>query len=297
MEIVQNKDLKKFSWWKVGGFAEYFCQPKDKEELKTALSWTKKNQKDWTVLGAGTNVLISDQGISGLVISTKKMTDFSFEKKRNSLFIVCQAGVLKSEVMKIFKKHKLAPALFLSGLPGDVAGGVVMNAGVGDHLTPHEFSEIVHSFKTMDFEGSTTYSKEDIKWSYRKSSGWKKSVIYEVLLKWSLDQELDLNDKIKQEIKKRRHSQPLSEASCGSVFKNPFPLFAGSLIEQAGLKGYQQGAVKVSQKHANFIINLGGATAQDIHKLITLVQKKVYDLFKVRLETEVHYLGFWKKRS
>ena len=219
----------------------------------------------------------------------------SFKEKNESLIITCQAGVLKSELMKIFKQYKLAPALFLSGLPGDVAGGVVMNAGAGGGLKPCEFSEIVQSFKTMSAKGSRTYYNKDIQWSYRESSGWKKSVIYEVHLKWPLIEESDLNNKIKQEIKKRRASQPLNQASCGSVFKNPLPLFAGQLIEKAGLKGVQQGKAQISEKHANFIVNLGGASAQDIHKLITLTQQKIYDLFQKRLETEVHYLGSWDK--
>ena len=293
MEIIKNKDLKKLSWWKVGGLAEFFCQPNNPTELKEALSWAKENHKPYSVLGGGTNVLISDQGVKGLVISTSNLQSCSVQKTKNSLLITCGSGLLKSQLMKVFKTHKLAPALFLSGLPGDVGGGVVMNAGVSRSFKPFEFSEIVKSFKVMNFEGPKTYFKEDIKWSYRQSLGWQKAVIYEVELEWPLVEMSELNNQIKEELKKRRVSQPLDKASCGSVFKNPYPRFAGELIEKAGLKGLKQGSAQVSEKHANFIVNTGGAKAQDIHKLIQTIKQKVFEKFSASLETEVHYIGLW----
>ena len=293
MEIIENKNLKELSWWKVGGAAEFFCQPKDPIELKTALDWVQKNKKNFSVLGAGTNVLISDQGIKDLVISTSKLQSHSVQKLTNYLLITCGAGLLKSQLMKIFKTYKLAPALFLSGLPGDVGGGVVMNAGVSRSFKPSEFSEIVKSFKVMNCEGSKTYFKKDINWSYRQSQGWQKGVIYEIDLEWALIEQTDLNKQIKEELKKRRASQPLDKASCGSVFKNPYPHFAGELIEKAGLKGLKQGSAQVSEKHANFIVNTGEAKAKDIHKLIQIIKQKVLEKFDITLETEVHYLGEW----
>ena len=295
MKILEKEDLKKYNWWQTGGLAEYFCQPENKSDIKSALLWAKENNKKWTVLGSGTNVLISDKGVSGLVICTKKIQGYSVEKDKNTLFITCAAGALKSEAMKVFKKNKLAPAVFLSGLPGNVAGGVVMNAGTSKSLKPYEFSQIVHSIKTINEEGIQTYFKKDMEWSYRKTRGWGKSVIYEVKLAWPLQEEPNLNFQIKEEIKKRRDSQPLHQASCGSVFKNPLPQFAGHLIEQAGLKGKQEGFAQISKKHANFIVNLGGASSKDIHKLICHTQKTISQLFQIQLETEVHYLGDWDK--
>ena len=295
MEFIEKESLKQHTWWQTGGLAEYFCQPESELDLKSALLWATNHKKQYTVLGAGTNVLISDKGISGLVISTKKMKSYSVKKEKESLFISCEAGVLKSEVMKIFKQNKLAPAIFLSGLPGDVAGGVVMNAGVGKHLKPHEFSSIVHSIQTVSQEGVQTFLKQELKWSYRKTSGWGSAIISKVNFEWPLKEEEDLNFYIKQELKKRRASQPLNYASCGSVFKNPFPKYAGQLIEQAGLKGRKEGAAQISEKHANFIVNLGGASSTDIHKLIKLAQQKVKKLFQIELELEAHYLGDWSQ--
>ena len=293
MEIIENKSLKEMNWWRLGGSAEFFCQPTTPDELKTALLWAKENQKNFSVLGGGTNILISDQGVRGLVISTSLLNSYSVKKRNHALLITCGSGLLKSQLMKVFKTYKLAPALFLSGLPGDVGGGIVMNAGVSRSFKPAEFSKIVKSFKTMSFDGSKTYLKEDIKWSYRQSSGWQKAVIYEVEFEWPLIEIADLNNQIKEELKKRRISQPLDKASCGSVFKNPYPHFAGQLIEKAGLKGLKQGSAQVSEKHANFILNLGDAKAKDIHKLIQVIKKKVFEKFSVSLETEVHYMGFW----
>ena len=293
MKIIENKNLKEMSWWKVGGSAEFFCQPKNLSELQEGLKWAKENKKEFSVLGGGTNVLISDLGVKGLLISTALLSSYSENKTKNHLLITCGSGLLKTQLMKIFKSYKLAPALFLSGIPGDVGGGVVMNAGVSREFKPSKFSEIVKSFKTVSFEGIKTYLKEDIKWSYRKSQGWQKAVIYEVDLEWPLIEEPDLNSQLKEELKKRRANQPLDKSSCGSVFKNPYPQFAGELIEKSGLKGLKQGYAQVSEKHANFIVNTGGAKSADIHKLIQTIKQTVFNKFAVSLETEVHYLGSW----
>lgn len=295
MTLLKNEDLKKWSWWKVGGPADHFCQPENPQELQEVLQWAKSKNQNWTVLGGGTNVLISDQGVRGLVISTVRLNHCSFEQNQQNLVIRCGAGVLKSKLMKIFKSHKLAPALFLSGLPGDTGGGIVMNAGVSRSFKPSEFSEIIKSFKVMRPEGTKTYHKKEIQWSYRRSDGWQKGVIYEVELEWPLGEMTDLNQLIKVELKRRRLTQPLEYFSCGSVFKNPYPQFAGELIEKCGLKSLKKGSAQVSEKHANFILNLGQATAQDIHDLIQEVQKKVQDKFGLLLETEVRYMGEWNK--
>lgn len=280
----------------MGGPADYFCQPENADQLKKALLWAEKNNQKVSVLGGGTNLLISDQGVEGLVVSTSKLNQLSFEKTKEKLIIDSQAGVLKSQVMKIFKKHNLAPALFLSGLPGDMGGGLIMNAGVSRPFKPSEFSEIVHSFELMTSQGLKSYKKKDIAWSYRKTRGLEKGVIYKILMEWPLKEVKNLNEQLKTELKRRRDTQPLDKPSCGSVFKNPYPQFAGQLIEKTGLKGFTMGAVQVSKRHGNFILNLGGAKAQEIDNLIQEVHQKVYDKFAVSLETEVHYMGRWEKR-
>ena len=295
MRITKKEPLKQWSWWQVGGLADYFCQPENADQLKEALLWAEQNHQKVSVLGGGTNVLISDQGVEGLVISTAKLNQLSYEKTKGKLLIDCLAGTLKSEVMKVFKTYKLAPALFLSGLPGEMGGGLIMNAGVSRPFKPSEFSEIVHSFELMTPKGLKYYQKQDIKWSYRKTKGIERGVIYKIHIEWPLEEVKDFSQQLKFELKRRRNSQPLAKPSCGSVFKNPYPHFAGQLIEKTGLKGLTKGALQISKRHGNFILNLGGAKAQEIHNLIQEIQKKVYDKFAVSLETEVHYMGRWKK--
>ena len=296
MKIIEQEPLKPWSWWRTGGPAEYFCQPENPEELKEALSWAHNKNQEVSVLGEGTNVLISDEGVKGLVISTKKLSSLHIKEEKENLKISAEGGVLKSTLYAAFRKYHLAPALFLSGLPGDVGGGVVMNAGVGMSF-PSEFSQIVEWFEVMTHQEIKHYKKKEIGWGYRWTSGWKPGVIYKVGFSWPLEKEENLNQTIKTALKKRRASQPLSQPSCGSVFKNPKGQFAGELIEKSGLKGLQKGSAMISEKHGNFIVNLGNACSKDINYLIQTIQSEVKNKFNISLETEVHYLGKWKNRK
>ena len=296
VKIIKQEPLKPWSWWRTGGTAEYFCQPENPEELKEALSWANKNNQEISVLGGGTNVLISDEGVKGLVISTGKLSSIYAQEEKGGLKVSAGAGASKSALCAAFRKYHLAPALFLSGLPGDVGGGVVMNAGAGTAF-PSEFSQIVEGFEIMTHQGVRHYNKEDIEWSYRRTSGWKPGVIFKIGFFWPSKKENNLNQKIKSGLKKRRVSQPLSQPSCGSVFKNPKGQFAGELIEKSGLKGLKKGAAMISEKHGNFIVNLGEACSKDIDHLIQKVQSEVRNKFNISLETEVHYLGKWENRG
>ena len=296
MKITKQEPLKPWSWWRTGGPAEYFCQPENPEELRETLSWANKNNQEISVLGGGTNVLISDEGVKGLVISTGKLSSLYAQEEKEALKISVGAGTSKSALCAVFRKYHLAPALFLSGLPGDVGGGVVMNAGAGTTF-PGEFSQIVEEFEVMTHQGVKHYNKEDIEWSYRGTAGWKPGVIFKIGFSWPLKKEDNLNQKIKSALKKRRASQPLSQPSCGSVFKNPNGHFAGELIEKSGLKGLKKGAAMISEKHGNFIVNLGEACSKDIDHLIQKVQSEVRNKFNISLETEVHYLGKWENRG
>ena len=265
----------------------------NKEELQEAFLWAQKKRLPVTALGSGTNVLISDEGVEGIVISTGKLSRIDSQSEDGFLKIKAETGVSKSRLMLAFRKHILAPALFLSGLPGDVGGGLVMNAGISADIYPKDFSQIVRDFEVINAKGRKLYNKKDITWGYRCTTGWREGLIYRVNFQWPLEPVKDLNKKIKTLLKKRRASQPLGEASCGSVFKNPYPQYAGKLIEDSGLKGLKKGEAFISQKHGNFIINKGQAKAKDIDFLIKTIQKTVKEKFDILLETEVHYLGRW----
>ena len=299
MDIQKNISLKKFSSWKTGGLADFFCQPSSLEEIFFSLKWVKEKSLAITVLSGGTNTLISDQGIEGLVISMQKLNTFTNSVKNNRLYITAQAGVPKAKLMQIFLKHKLSPALFLCGLPGDVGGGVVMNAGISaKDIVPREFGEIVDHIKVIQNNQLVCIDKKDLIFKYRFSDGWmngEQNIIYEAALSWPMEPVPQIMEQIRDTALKRSKSQPLQSASCGSVFKNPLNTSAGFLIDQCQLKGHTIGKASVSEKHANFIVNQGGATAQDIHQLILFIQEKVKKQHNILLQTEVKYLGRWNR--
>ena len=296
-EPFPDYPLRELNSWRVGGMADFFCQPKNHEQILYYLGWAKQKKQPVTFLGGGTNVLISDKGVKGLVISLKQLSAFQEWKQASRLHVRALAGFSKAQLMQIFLRHKLAPALFLCGLPGDIAGGVVMNAGAGQNLFPKEFKEIVDWIKVIKTGNteSALIKKDQIKWGYRFSEGWGPGLIYEVAVSWPLKPLPDILTKLKQTALKRSASQPLQSASCGSVFKNPLTgEKAGALIEQCGLKGHQIGGAFVSKKHANFIVNQGeGCSATDIHFLIQHVQHTVQKKCGVLLQPEVRYMGCW----
>jgi UDP-N-acetylmuramate dehydrogenase len=179
-----------------------------------------------------------------------------------------------------------------------MAGGVVMNAGVGHKVAPREFHEIVESFDVLSFdvEGELqeiTYKQNDVRWEYRHSREWQPGVITRVRVRWPNKPDDQVLKDVREGNKRRKSTQPLSEPSCGSVFKNPTGDYAGRLIEACGLKGFSIGGAQVSEKHANFIVNKDNSTALDIHKVIEHVQKVVQEKYQMRLTNEVVYLGEW----
>ena len=295
LKIQKQVSLKEQTWWRVGGRAEYFCLPKNLEELKSACRYAREKSLGISILSGGTNTLVSDQGVKGLVIGLKKLNLVSQEVKENILQVSALAGTPKYELFKVFSKHKLPPALFLCGLPGDAGGGVVMNAGIGDDLFPKEFSQIVSGVEVLSFDNYELkiFKKNDLNWHYRSCQGWQKGVIYKINFEWPMEPFPDFHQKLRTVNRKRTLTQPLNQPSCGSVFKNPVGNKAGRLIEQAGLKGFRIGGGEVSRKHANFIVNNGGALAGDIDQIISHVKNKVKQDFNITLETEIRYMGEW----
>ena len=299
LKIEENKSLAEFTSWLVGGVAERYVAPQNLDELKEVMALAHKNHWPLTVLGGGTNVLVSDEGVSGLVVHTHLLNKVQVLQEKPNLVIEAECGAQKSEVLKIFMKFRLTPAIFLAGLPGDMAGGVVMNAGVGHQVAPREFHEIVQGFDVLSFDetGSvveSSFDKEQIQWEYRKSRNWQPGLISRVRVEWPNQPDEEVLKSVRDGNKRRKSTQPLSEPSCGSVFKNPEGDHAGRLIEASGLKGFHIGGAQVSEKHANFVVNKGKATAQDIHEVIQHVQKTVFEKHNVKLTNEVVYLGVWK---
>lgn len=300
LQILKNVKLDQYTSWLIGGEAEEFCLPKTREELRQALAYAKAEKKLYTILGGGSNVLVSDLGIKGLVIGLRRLSEIETKIENDTIKIKCLSGTAKSELLKSFLKNKSEAALFLSGLPGDVGGGVVMNAGVAESFKPREFMEFVTEIEVMDSDGSARIiAKKDLVISYRHCDGWqsrdpqKPNVISSVKIEWPFKPDDTIINRVREANKIRLSKQPLDMPSCGSVFKNPEGHKAAQLIDQCGLKGFQIGQAQVSLKHANFIVNLGGAQAKDTWNLIQHVRKTVKDVTGIELSTEVVRLGEW----
>lgn len=295
MLITEKTPLADYTSWTVGGSADYFCLPTNETELEKALNFARELKIPWTILGGGTNVLVSDEGIEGLVICLRRFSGIQVAEKDGRLVIEAFSGTAKSELLKTFLKNQLEPALFLAGLPGDIGGGIVMNAGVAEQISPREFHEIVDWIEVLKPEGSDfrrqVYRKEDVRWSYRHSQGWQPGIVTRVGLSWKLERDPSILEKVRQANRVRLSKQPLDLPSCGSVFVNPPGHKAAQLIDGLGLKGFQVGGAQVSPKHANFIVNVGGATAKDIRKVIEHVRTTVEAKTGVQLKTEVVFLG------
>lgn len=293
MEIRANVSLKDYAWWKIGGPADFFCLPESIAQVQEAVEYADRRGLPVTILGGGTNVLISDAGVEGLVICLRRFTGVTCSESEGRLSIEALAGTPKAELTKIFLRRKLAPALFLCGLPGDVGGGVVMNAGIAERIQPREFFEITDWVEFLDLQTKAVrrLQRDELQWSYRASRGWQPGIILRAGVSWPLEVDEEIPRKVKEATRSRLERQPLNLPSCGSTFKNPEGHKAGALIDQAGLKGYQVGGAQVSPKHANFIVNLGGATSADVSAIIAHVKSVVLARFGVQLETEVKFIG------
>lgn len=294
LKILQNVNLAEYTSWLVGGNADFFCLPETVAELKEALIYAKANNLPITILGGGTNVLVSDDGIAGLTICLRRLSKITYQEKDGRLHIEALAGTAKSELLKTFLKQKLAPALFLAGLPGDVGGGVVMNAGVAEGFLPREFMELVDWIDVMTYDLETIrIEKNQLDVKYRHTDGWQPHIIVNVGMSWPIETDPMILEKVREANKTRLTKQPLDMPSCGSVFKNPEGHKAAQLIDSIGLKGYRIGDAQVSLKHANFIVNLENASAQHIWEVILHVQKTVKTEKNISLTTEVVRLGRW----
>jgi len=293
IDFEENVSLKKYTSLKIGGNAQYFYAPTNIEELKTAIVLSKMKNLNVTILGGGTNVLISDDGIRGLVICMRKFTGIESYKDGGRVHFEVKAGTLKIHLLREFLKHKLVPAEFLSGLPGDVAGGVVMNAGISEQtVKPREFCEIVDWVEVLRNGQVVQVAKEDLHFAYRKSSGWQPGIIVKVGFSWPDEPDEQVLNRVRAFNKSRNNKQPLEYPSAGSVFVNPPGYKSGRLIEECGLKGFQIGDAKISEKHANFIINVGDAKAIHVLEIIKHVQDTVLEAKGVALHTEWILLGF-----
>jgi len=282
----QNYNLKHLTWLKVGGDADIFFKPEDIEDLKTFLK-ENNNRFPITVIGAGSNLIIRDKGVEGIVIKLgRNFTDIQFID--NNL-IVAGAGCLNSNLAKFCLVNSIAGFEFLVGIPGTVGGGVAMNAG----SYGREFKDIVASVEVLDTEGNLIIIPVDrIGFSYRTNSLPKDLIFTRVF--FQAENKEDPN-KIKQKMDEisaiRSSSQPVSEKTGGSTFANPEGFKAWELIDKAGLRGVRVGGACMSEMHCNFMINDNNATATDMENLGELIRQKVKENSGVELQWEIKRIG------
>lgn len=290
--VHENQNLRQLNTWLVGGNARFFAQPRTTEEVAELLFWTHRRGIPVFVLGSGSNVLVPDEGFPGLVLSTRSLLFWSYEPWKSFHFFTAGSGVLKSEFLKHLLRLNSPASLFLAGIPGTLGGGVAMNAGVSEDLSPREFVGITDSVELCSFQGDLCWkTASDLTWGYRHCGGIQGHVITRLRLRVGSEVDEQVSKRVRELNQRRLQKQPLSLPSCGSVFRNPAEgPKAAQLIEQCGLKGLQIGGAQVSTKHANFIVNLGSATAADLQACIERVQDQVFACTGVELRSEVVFM-------
>jgi len=284
-DFLQEEPLSRHTSFRVGGPAEIFVKPQTMDKLIEIWNFVGRENHLIEILGDGTNVLVSDAGLRGIVICTNKMNGIELLEDGR---IRAQAGARLSKVAEVACKAGLTGFEFASGIPGTVGGAVYMNAGAYDHDIG-EFCESVTLFDNKPFVKSGT----EMGFGYRKSCVQQGNIlVLETVFQLQPGNPEEIRAKMNELNSRRRASQPLDMPSAGSTFKRPPGHFAGKLIQDSGLKGFTIGGAQVSEKHAGFVVNTGDATAQDIYNLIQAVKEKVYENFGVWLEPEVKMLGF-----
>ncbi|MDD6214865.1 MAG: UDP-N-acetylmuramate dehydrogenase [Firmicutes bacterium] len=285
MEIKKNELMKNHTSFKIGGPADEFCEAQSVSDIKNLISYAENKGIGYTVIGNGSNLLVGDRGIRGLVIKLSR----GFDKiSISGTQITAESGILLSKLSNEALKNSLSGLEFASGIPGTLGGGIFMNAGAYGG----EMKDVVESVSYLENGETKIATKDELNFGYRRSFfSNKDAIILSAVMRLENADPLEIKAKTYDYKNRRTSKQPLSIPSAGSTFKRPEGYFAGKLIEDAGLKGFKIGGAEVSQKHSGFVVNSGGATAKDVMELIEYIQKTVYEKFKVRLETEVKTLG------
>lgn len=286
MKVLQNEPMARHTTFKVGGPADWMAFPQSEEDIVRALQAAKEAGMPVTVIGNGSNLIVRDGGIRGLVIKIgRNLSEISVDQHN----VIAQGGATLRKVANFALEHSLSGFEFAAGIPGNVGGAACMNAGAYGC----EMAKVIHNVQAVTREGEIRCaSVQELDFGYRQSKirneGW---IVTRVFYNLSPDDAAEIRKRMEEYDARRSASQPLDYPSAGSVFKRPEGHYAGKLVQDSGLKGYAIGGAQVSPKHAGFIINTGAATAQNIEDLIQHIQKTVWDQFGVSLETEVRMIG------
>ncbi len=284
--VKYNEPMKNHTTFRIGGTADVFVSPSSPAELAEVVSLCKSGGCPYLVMGNGSNMLVSDKGIRGVVIRIgNEMSDCII----NGETVYAQAGILLSALSARLIEHSLSGFERLSGIPGSLGGGIFMNAGAYGS----ELCDVIKSVEYLDTNGEIkTAPVSELEMGYRTSIFQKNGgIILSAIMQFKKGNADDIRREISEYRKKRSDKQPVDMPSAGSAFKRPDGYFAGKLIEDAGLTGCSVGGAQVSLKHAGFIVNTGDATAQDVLDLIDRIRDTVREKFGVELEPEIRLIG------
>lgn len=292
IKIIENgnvcvqESMSRHTTFRTGGSADYFIEIASVQELTEVLQLVHRENIDYYVVGNGSNLLVGDKGIRGAVLTLSgDMKNVSVTDER----ITAGAGVLLSQVSRQAQKYSLTGMEFASGIPGTIGGAVVMNAGAYGG----EMSQVIEKVYAVTEDGErVVFTRDELELGYRSSIFKKRRMICtEVVLKLQKGDGALIQARMNELMQQRKEKQPIEYPSAGSTFKRPEGYFAGKLIMEAGLRGYQIGGARVSDKHCGFIVNVQQASSADIRALMDEVTKRVYDKDKVMLEPEVCMIG------
>lgn len=286
-KVKRNEMLSLHTTMKIGGPADIFVEPSSLENIQKVMTFLKERQIPWRAIGRGSNLLVSDKGIEGVVIKLGSGLDHLMI---NDSTITVGGGHSLVSLSTLISKKGLSGLEFASGIPGSVGGAVYMNAGAHGS----DISKILTKAHILFEDGSMEWiSNDEMEFTYRTSVLQKKrpGIVLEAEFQLTKGDRTAIVSQMQRNKDYRKETQPWNFPCAGSIFRNPLPNYAGKLIEEAGLKGYQMGGAKISEMHGNFIVNAGNATAKDVLDLIQHIKDTILHLYGIKMETEVEIIG------
>lgn len=286
--VLIDEPMSKHTSFQTGGNADVFVKLEKEEELSYVLQYAKNNEIPITIIGNGTNLLVKDGGIRGIVIQLN-FKNIEITNLDNKTIIKAGAGVTLAKLATIAKENNATGLEFAIGIPGTLGGAIKMNAGAYGS----EMQNVIKSTKYIDLDGNIkTIKNDEHQFEYRNSIFSKiDGIILESVIELQQGNIEEIATKMKENMKSRIEKQPVDKPSAGSTFKRGNGYITAQLIDECGLKGYKIGGAEVSIKHAGFVINTGNATSKDILSLIEYIQEKVYEKFNIKIEPEVQIIG------
>lgn len=284
--VLFNEPMKNHTTFRIGGPCEVLVEPETEEQILNVLNLIKENNLRYMVIGNGSNLLVKDIGIKGVVL---KILDKFSEIKINGTEIIANSGTKLSKIAKISIENELKGFEFASGIPGSIGGAVTMNAGAYGF----EMKDVIKSVRVIEKALTIKeYSKDEMNFKYRNSKVQDDNlIVLSVIIQLEKGNIEEITENYNEYTRLRKMKQPLEYCSAGSTFKRPVGFYAGKLINDSGLRGYRYKDAQVSEKHCGFIINRGNADFEQVYTLIKTVQDKVYEKFNVMLEPEVKIVG------